>query len=120
MTFSFISGMLAQAPLPTVPTVRHIGFPQIAQLNRQKGQTMTRTHKTHQRKTQRFDWLKHLNAIIPAVATLLQVYGLLTHEQASAWAALALTLIKLWLSWRTERNHHTKGGPPGGTSTYTA
>ena len=70
---------------------------------------MTRTQKPRQQKqraVQRFNWFKHLNAIIPAIATLLQVYGLLSHEQASAWAALALTIIRLWLNWRAERTSH--------------
>lgn len=74
---------------------------------------MTRTQKPRQQKqraVQRFNWFKHLSAIIPAVATLLQVYGLLSHEQASAWAALALTIIRLWLNWRTERTSHTTEG----------
>ena len=70
---------------------------------------MTRTQKPRQQKhraVQRFNWFKHLNAIILAVATLLQVYGLLSYEQASAWAALALTIIRLWLNWCTERTSH--------------
>ena len=74
---------------------------------------MTRTQKPRQQKrraVQRFNWIKHLNAIIPAVATLLQVYGLLSHEQASAWAALALTIIRLWLNWRAERTSHATEG----------
>lgn len=74
---------------------------------------MTRTQKPRQQKqraVQRFNWFKHLNAIIPAVATLLQVYGLLSHEQASAWAALALTIIRLWLNWRAERTSHAAEG----------
>ena len=74
---------------------------------------MTRTQKPRQQKhrvVQRFNWFKHLNAIIPAVATLLQVYGLLSQEQASAWAALALTIIRLWLNWCTERTSHAAEG----------
>lgn len=48
---------------------------------------------------QRPGWRRQLYVVIPAVTAILQTYGLLTEEQASVWASLAISLLGLWLAW---------------------
>ena len=48
---------------------------------------------------QRPGWRRQLYVVIPAVTAILQTYGLLTEEQASVWASLAVSLLGLWLAW---------------------
>ena len=48
---------------------------------------------------QRPGWRRQLYVVIPAITAILQTYGLLTEEQASVWASLAVSLLGLWLAW---------------------
>ncbi|WP_438363321.1 phage holin [Rothia mucilaginosa] len=61
-------------------------------------------------------WRKQLYAVIPATTAVLQTYGILTQEQASVWAGLAIALWGLWMAWantdHTRKPRNTTHIPP--------